>query len=80
MAAGAVVFDCRPPLMPVSLDVSGIDMPAVREDGRRSRYSTKFDQHITVHGRGDPAWSVIKCSAAVLCGTGALGSHLIRVR
>ena len=30
MAAGAVVFDCRPALLPVSLDVSGIDMPAVR--------------------------------------------------
>ena len=29
MAAGAVVFDCRPALLPVSLDVSGIDMPAV---------------------------------------------------
>ena len=25
MAAGAVVFDCRPALLPVSLDVSGID-------------------------------------------------------
>ena len=30
MAAGAVVFDCRPALLPVSLDVSGIDMRAVR--------------------------------------------------
>ena len=30
MAAGAVVFDCRLALLPVSLDVSGIDMPAVR--------------------------------------------------
>ena len=30
MAAGAVVFDCHPALLPVSLDVSGIDMPAVR--------------------------------------------------
>ena len=30
MAAGAVVFDCRPALLPVSLDVSGIDMLAVR--------------------------------------------------
>ena len=30
MTAGAVVFDCRPALLPVSLDVSGIDMPAVR--------------------------------------------------
>ena len=30
MAAGAMVFDCRPPLLPVSLDVSGIYMPAVR--------------------------------------------------
>ena len=28
MAAGAVVFDCRPALLPVSLDVSGIDMRA----------------------------------------------------
>ena len=27
MGAGAVVFDCRPALLPVSLDVSGIDMP-----------------------------------------------------
>ena len=30
MVAGAVVFDCRPALLPVSLDVSGIDMRAVR--------------------------------------------------
>ena len=30
MAAGAVVFDCRPALLPVSVDVSGIDMRAVR--------------------------------------------------
>ena len=30
MAAGAVVFDCRPALLSVSLDVSGIDMRAVR--------------------------------------------------
>ena len=29
-AAEAVVFDCRPALLPVSLDVSGIDMLAVR--------------------------------------------------
>ena len=29
MAAGAVVFDCRPAVLPVSLNVSGIDMPAV---------------------------------------------------
>ena len=28
MAAGAVVFDCCPALLPVSLDVSGIDMRA----------------------------------------------------
>ena len=30
MAAGAVVFDCCPALLPVSVDVSGIDMIAVR--------------------------------------------------
>ena len=30
MAAGAVVFDCHPALLPVSVDVSGIDMRAVR--------------------------------------------------
>ena len=30
MAAGAVVFDCHPALLPVSLDVSEIDMRAVR--------------------------------------------------
>ena len=30
MVAGAVVFDCHPALLPVSLDVSGIDMRAVR--------------------------------------------------
>ena len=30
MAAGAVVFDCRPAFLPVSLDVSGIDMLAVQ--------------------------------------------------
>ena len=30
MVAGAVVLDCRPALLPVSVDVSGIDMRAVR--------------------------------------------------
>ena len=30
MAAVAVVFDCRPALLPVSVEVSGIDMRAVR--------------------------------------------------
>ena len=30
MAAGAVVFDCRPALLPVSVDLSGIDMRASR--------------------------------------------------
>ena len=30
MAAGAVVFDCRPALLPVSVNVSGIDMRTVR--------------------------------------------------
>ena len=29
MAAGAVVFDCRPTLLPVSVDVSGVDMRIV---------------------------------------------------
>ena len=24
-AAGAVVLDCRPPLLPVSMDISGVD-------------------------------------------------------
>ena len=33
MATGAVVFDCHPALLPVSLDVSGIDMPVVRSSG-----------------------------------------------
>ena len=30
MAAGAVVFDCRPAVLPVSVDVSSIDMQKVR--------------------------------------------------
>ena len=25
-AAGAVVLDCRPPLLPVSIDISGVDL------------------------------------------------------
>ena len=29
-AAGAVVFDCRPSLMPVSMDTTDIDMSAIR--------------------------------------------------
>ena len=27
---GAVVFDCRPPLLPVSMDISGVDLSAIR--------------------------------------------------
>ena len=30
MTAGAVVFDCRPAVLPVSVDVSGIDIQTVR--------------------------------------------------
>ena len=29
-AAGAVVLDCRPPLLPVSMDISGVDLLAIR--------------------------------------------------
>ena len=29
-AVGVVVFDCRPPLLPVSMDISGVDLSAVR--------------------------------------------------
>ena len=29
-AAGAVVLDCRPPLLPVSMDIGGIDLSAIR--------------------------------------------------
>ena len=29
-AAGAVVLDCRPPLLPVSMDISGVDLSAIR--------------------------------------------------
>ena len=27
-AAGAVVLDCRPPLLPVSMDIRGVDLSA----------------------------------------------------
>ena len=27
---GAVVFDCRPPLLPVSMDISGVDLSVIR--------------------------------------------------
>ena len=30
MVAGAMVFDCRPAVLPVSVDVSGIDIRTVR--------------------------------------------------
>ena len=29
-AAGVVVLDCRPPLLPVSMDISGVDLLAIR--------------------------------------------------
>ena len=29
-AAGAVVLDCRPPLLPVSMDISGVDLSPIR--------------------------------------------------
>ena len=29
-AAGAVVLDCRPPLLPVSMDIRGVDLSAGR--------------------------------------------------
>ena len=30
MAAGAVLFDCHPPLLPVSMNVSGVDLSAIQ--------------------------------------------------
>ena len=30
VAAGALVFDCRPPLLPVSMDISGVDVSVIR--------------------------------------------------
>ena len=32
-ATGAVVFDCRPPLVTVSMDITGVDMSAIRSSG-----------------------------------------------
>ena len=29
-AAGVLVFDCRPPLLPVSMDISGVDVLVIR--------------------------------------------------
>ena len=40
MAAGAMVFECRPALLSVSLDVSGIDMPAVRSSVPSAKMSS----------------------------------------
>ena len=28
--AGTVVLDCRPPLLPVSMDISGVDLSAIQ--------------------------------------------------
>ena len=36
---------------------------------------TNRSRFTPVHGQGDQAWSVMKRSAAVLCGTGALCYH-----
>ena len=44
-AAGAVVLDCRPPLLPVSMDISGVDLSA----GRLPAVSTGMD--VLLHGR-----------------------------
>ena len=33
-AVGAVVLDCRPSFLPVSMDISGVDMSAVRLPAR----------------------------------------------
>ena len=38
-ASGAVVLDCRPPLLPVSMDISGVDLSA----GRLSATSAGMD-------------------------------------
>ena len=31
--AGAVVLDCHPPLLPVSMDISAVDLSAIRASG-----------------------------------------------
>ena len=43
--AGAVVLDCRPPLLPVSMDISGVDLSA----GRLPAVSAGMD--VLLHGR-----------------------------
>ena len=51
MAARAVVFDCCPALLPVSLDVSGIDMPQSGLQYRLQRLMLSVP-HMSSHSRG----------------------------
>ena len=55
-AAGTVVLDCRPPLLPVSMDISGVDLseiriPAVVDDVLPLERETLFDG-----GGGGACW------------------------
>ena len=55
-AAGAVVLDCRPPLLPVSIDISGVDLseiwiPAVVADVLPLEWEMLFDG-----GGGGACW------------------------
>ena len=68
-AAGVVVLDCRPPLLPVSMDISDVDLSA----GRLPAVSAGMD--VLLHGReplsgvvgGGLAW--IDLSGAGCCST-----------
>ena len=55
MAAGALVFDCRPAVLPVSVDVSGIDMQSVRR--RRSRLSRP--PNVSRNSEGRCGWIIL---------------------
>ena len=67
-AAGAVVLDCQPPLLPVSMDISGVDLSV----GRLPAVSAGMD--VLLHereplssGGGGLAW--IDLSGAWRCST-----------
>ena len=73
MAAGAVVFDCRPALLPVSLDVSGIDMLAVRSSIPPAKTDVVPPEHEQPFGGGGGRFAWLYLSG-VECWTPLLDS------
>ena len=55
-ASGAVVLDCRPPLLPVSMDIIGVDLSAIRVPAVLAGVDVLPHEREPLFGGGGLAW------------------------